>query len=139
MRIVTEWLSPGNLPTDVSQLNEVIVTGYTRNEGESETGGTVQLAEPQGGKSAYNKYLEKNLHYPQQALEQKIEGRVTIEFTVQPTGALAGFTVVRGMGFGCNEEVIRLVKEGPPWKPSIKADVKIKSTVRVRVKFKLPK
>lgn len=131
------------LPADASQLSEVIITSYgisdRKSEREGEMESPVQFAEPKGGKGAYNIYLEKNLHYPQQAFEQKIEGKVTIEFTVEPTGVLSDFKVVHGLDYGCNEEVIRLVKGGPPWKPSTQAKAKLKSTVRVRVRFKLPK
>src|SRR6267142_1602581 len=112
------------LPVDVSSLSEVIVAGYSKGEGESAHGVVpIQLAEPVGGKRAYHKYLEKNLHYPQQALDKKIEGRVTVEFTVKSDGALSNFVVVRGLDPSCNEEVIRLVKAGPQWKPSSEVNV----------------
>ena len=127
------------LPADVSALSEVVVAGYSKGEGESPQDTPVQLAEPVGGMKAYNKYLENNLSYPQQALEQKIEGRVTVEFTVQTDGTPSDVEIIRGLEPSCNEEVIRLVKAGPAWKPSFRGDVPMKSTVRVRVKFKLPK
>ncbi len=125
------------LPADLLQLSEIVVVGYAEKGDEREP--VIKLAEPAGGRKAYNKYLESNLHYPQQALEKKIEGKVTIEFKVETDGDLSDFAVIRGLDFGCNEEVIRLVKEGPQWRPSSEADVPIESTVRVRMKFKLPK
>ena len=120
---------------DVSQLSEVVVTGraiYTRNElGEP----IVKMAAPLGGIRAYNKYLEDNLRYPGQALEKKIKGRVTIQFTVTTHGNLTDFNVVKGLGYGCDDEVIRLVKEGPKWVPTTQDDIPVESEVKVRIKF----
>ncbi len=126
------------LQSDVSQLSEVVVTGYSpvKNDGSHEP--VIKLAEPAGGRRVYDKYLKNSLQYPQQALENKIKGRVTIQFTVLTDGSLSDFSVFRGLGFGCDEEVIRLVKEGPKWSPTTEDNVAVESEVRVRVKFALP-
>jgi len=73
-----------------------------------------------------------------QALENKIKGRVTIQFTVSTDGSLSEFSVFKGLGYGCDEEVIRMVKEGPKWSPTTEDNVAVESEVRVRVKFVLP-
>lgn len=120
---------------DVSQLSEVVVTGRafdTRNELREPI---VKMAAPLGGIRAYNKYLEDNLRYPGQALEKKIKGRVTVQFTVTTHGNLTDFNVVKGLGYGCDDEVIRLVKEGPKWVPTIQDDIPVESEVKVRMKF----
>lgn len=123
---------------DVTQLSEIVVTGYGYSE-KSETTLTVDLAHPSIGTKAYKKYLEENLHYPQLALDTKVEGRVTVEFFVELDGSLSGFTLVRGIGGGCDEELIRLIKEGPPWLPTKKDGVAIRDKARIRLKFTLPK
>jgi TonB family protein len=129
------------LPPDMTALNEVVVTGYgVSKKGEDDAPEEpIQLARPVGGKRAYNKYLDDNVHYPQIALDQKIEGTVTVEFSVLSNGSLSEFVVIRGLDASCNQEVIRLVEEGPAWSPSLQGNVPLKSTVRVRVKFNLPK
>jgi hypothetical protein len=92
------------LSEDYSALSEVVVTGYaTRSDDDTEDeAASLELASPVGGRKAYKQYLEKSLRYPEVALENKIEGKVTIEFTVQTTGALSEFKVVRGLGYGCD-------------------------------------
>jgi hypothetical protein len=55
------------------------------------------------------------------------------------TGQVSDFKVVRGIGFGCDEEVIRLIKAGPKWSPTKKNEEPIKDRVRVRMRFALPK
>jgi TonB family protein len=68
-------------------------------------------------------------------LARKIKGKVTITFTVTTSGSLTDFNVVRGLGYGCEEEVVRLVKEGPVWSPSLEDDIPVESEVRVKLKF----
>lgn len=126
------------LQSDVSQLSEVVVTGYSPMKDDANHEPIVKLAEPYGGRRAYDKYLKNSLHYPQQALDNQIKGRVTVQFTVRTDGSLDEFSVVKGLGYGCDEEVIRLVKEGPKWTPTTEDDVAVESEVRVRVKFALP-
>ena len=122
---------------DVSQLSEVVVTGqgYNKSALDEDVAPVIKLAEPFGGRKAYNKYLETNLRYPQAALENKVKGKVTIEFTVDTCGALSDFNVTKSLGYGCDDEVIRLVKEGPKWSPSTEDNIAIGSNVRVRMKF----
>lgn len=123
-----------SLKEDATQLSEVVVTGYGLPK-DPEAEPIIKLAEPVGGRKAYDKYLDDNLRYPQQALESKVKGRVVIEFTVRVDGSLDEFNVIKKLGYGCDEEVIRLVKEGPAWKPTTQDNVAIESNVRVRMKF----
>lgn len=120
---------------DPSQLSEVVVTGTRTGPADDLVGPVIRLAEPFGGRKAYDQYLEKNLKYPAAALEKKIKGRVLIEFTVGIDGTLDDFSVIRSLGYGCDEEVIRLVKEGPKWFPTTEDEVPVESNVRVRMKF----
>lgn len=119
---------------DVSQLSEVVVTGYTSIRDESETP-VIKLAEPFGGRKAYEKYLKSNLRFPQQALESKVKGKVTIGFIVGTDGTLRDFNVMKSLGYGCDEEATRLIKEGPKWLPSAEDNIAIESNVRVKMKF----
>jgi len=122
------------LTEDVSQLSEVVVTGK-KIPSDDTLEPVLKLAEPVGGFKAYDKYLYGSLRYPQQAIENNVKGRVTIQFTVDTNGDLNEFTVMKSLGFGCDQEVIRLVKEGPAWNPTTENDVPTESLVRVRVKF----
>jgi TonB family protein len=126
------------LNEDVTSLSEVVVTGYGTSTNASGTTSTFEMAEPDGGRRSFKKYLEKNLQYPPAALENRIEGKVTVEFTVQPNGQLTDFKVVKGLGYGCDEEVIRLIKDGPPWTPSKRNEQPVQETIKVRLKFEHP-
>jgi TonB family protein len=124
--------------TDVAALSEVVVVGYGAAQGDDSSTPILELAHPEMGNKAFKNYLENNVRYPETALSKKIEGRVTIEFFVEPDGSLSEFKVVRGIGSGCDEELIRLIKEGPAWVPSKRGTVAIRDKARVRLKFQLP-
>ncbi|MBX7124447.1 MAG: TonB family protein [Cyclobacteriaceae bacterium] len=123
---------------ETATLGEVVITGRRPDDADVEREPIVHLAEPVGGLKAYNDYLESNKQYPQQALLNTLEGRVTLQFTVDVMGDVSEFTVVRSVGHGCDEEVMRLVKEGPKWMPTTVDDEPVESTVKVRLRFTLP-
>jgi TonB family protein len=124
---------------DVSALSEVVVVGYSTNDNsDSDSPPVFEMAEPTGGRRSFNKYLEKNVNYPKAALENKIEGKVTVQFTVETNGELTDFRILKALGYGCDEELIRLIKEGPEWIPSKKDDRPVKENVKVRMKFEHP-
>jgi len=127
------------LKEDAAQLSEVVVTGYSSGEADNSSLSNLEFAGPEGGRRAYEHYLETNLHYPKAAQENNIEGRVTVQFTVETTGELADFKVLRGIGYGCDEEVVRLIKEGPGWTPTMRNKNAVRDLVKVRMKFALPK
>jgi TonB family protein len=124
-----------SLTPDYESLSEVVVAGKAVTEDKNKT---FNLAQPQGGKDAYEKYLQQKLVYPEQALKNEVEGRVTIQFTVDDKGNLSNFKVINSVGFGCDEEAIRLVREGPAWSPSKKNDKAVTEEVKVGLKFDIP-
>lgn len=121
---------------DVTSLSEVVVTGYGTSGGAREMG-TFTLASPQGGRTGYKDYLAGAVRYPQQALNSKVEGRVTVRFTVEPNGQLTDFEVVKGIGYGCDEELIRAIREGPAWTPSRRGSLPLRDQVKIRYRFQL--
>lgn len=71
-----------------------------------------------GSDSLYQQYLKANVVYPKVALDNKVEGEVMVSFLVNTEGTLSEFVIEKGIGFGCDEELIRLIKAGPSWPPS---------------------
>lgn len=70
-----------------------------------------------GGQEALQRYMQKNLKYPSLALRNNIEGKVYISFTVMADGSVADVQVLKGLGYGTDEEAARVVKNMPAWKP----------------------
>jgi TonB family protein len=73
--------------------------------------------EPEGGYGAFYRYLAGAARMPDDARKQKINGQVQVEFQVNPNGTLSDFRVVQSLGFGCDEEAVRVIQDGPPWSP----------------------
>jgi len=95
------------------------------------------LAMPALGRKAVNEYVQTNIVYPAKAVENKIEGLVLVEFLVLADGKLDDLKVQKSIGFGCEEEVLRLITHGPAWIPSRLNDETINSKVRVGIRFQL--
>lgn len=125
------------LTEDTASLSEVVVTGYGKSD-EAPADKTYYAAEPQMGRTNFKDYLEKSVKYPEEAIKNKAEGRVTVRFTVEPSGQLTGFEILKGIGSGCDEELIRAIKEGPQWKPAKQGTRAISDKVKVRYRFELP-
>ncbi len=132
-----------SLDQDISELSEVVVTGYGINDNNaiftSNTVPDFKPAEPEGGFKAYKIYLDDNMHYPIQAIENKVQGKVTVRFEIATNGTISDFQVTKGIGFGCDEEAIRLIRQGPKWSSPKSGEEPVKGRVKVRVRFALPK
>lgn len=74
-------------------------------------------AEFPGGMAALRAFLAENCHYPKEALEQKQQGVVTLEFVVEKDGSISTITVIRSVCKALDEESIRVVRAMPKWKP----------------------
>lgn len=120
-----------------TELQEVVVTGYGVSE--QEIFPTYSSAKPTIGNREYNDYLKENLQYPEQAQIKEIEGTVTLELTISPSGKISNIDIKKGLGYGCDEEAIRLINEGPKWNPAERDGNKVEEKIKVRVKFKIDK
>lgn len=90
-----------------------------------------------GGMEAIYKYISENIQYPEQAKEANIEGRVVMQFTVTEDGSIVNVEVARGIGGGCDEEALRVVKAMPKWKPAIKDGKPVAGQYALPILFKL--
>ncbi len=70
-----------------------------------------------GGDKAFMAYLSKNIHYPPQALQRRISGRVYVNFILSAQGKVQDAHVVSGPGNGLNDEALRLIWLMPAWEP----------------------
>lgn len=92
------------------------------------------MPRPECGWTAFEEYLRTNLRYPEAALKEQKQGQVVVQFLVNTDGSLSDFKVVKGIGYGCDEEAIRLIKEGTKWTGG-----KLKGEpVRIRYLMKIP-
>lgn len=58
-----------------------------------------------------NRALQKRINYPEQAIQNGIEGTVSMQFNIDEEGNTSDFTTIEGIGYGCEEAVIQAIKE----------------------------
>ncbi|OEK05480.1 energy transducer TonB [Roseivirga misakiensis] len=88
-----------------------------------------------GGANAWVKFLKKNIKYPKLAKRSGIEGKVFLSFQIDPEGNLSDIKVVKGIGGGCDEEAIRVLKQSPQWNPGKQRGHPVKSQMSLFIKF----
>jgi protein TonB len=63
-----------------------------------------------GGNKAMNEFIAQNLQYPEAALKDNISGSVHLQYVVNDDGIIESVQVIKGLGYGCDEEAVRVVK-----------------------------
>ena len=90
-----------------------------------------------GGDDALYEFISKNLKYPQTAKDNKIQGKVYVQFTVDKDGTIINPKVASDIGGGCGEEALRVVKMMPKWIPGNQRGVKVRTQFTLPITFKL--
>ncbi|HEY8781997.1 MAG TPA: TonB family protein [Mucilaginibacter sp.] len=90
-----------------------------------------------GGFEAFGRYLSKNIRYPAIARENNTQGRVIVSFVCERDGSLTDVKVARGIGDGCDEEAVRVIKASPRWKPGIQNGRPVRVAYSVPISFTL--
>ncbi|MEA5459296.1 energy transducer TonB [Arcicella sp. LKC2W] len=78
-------------------------------------------AQPSVSPDEYLEYLQKNLRKSAQVIDKQVVGEVVVSFKVNKDGKLSDFKVIKSLGYGCDEEAIRVILEGPVWLPKMVA------------------
>lgn len=99
---------------------------------------TVQQPRFPGGNTALMEYMSKNLYYPQNAIKEKIQGRVFVSFFVGTNGEIEEVEIVKSPHKYLSEEAIRIIKKMPKWEPGLKNGQPVRVKYVLPVTFKLP-
>jgi TonB family protein len=91
-----------------------------------------------GGSVALEQYVSDHLKYPEAALKEEKEGRIWVEAIIEKEGTIKEVRIARGMGLGCDEEALRIVRSMPRWKPGKLQNSAVRVKVNIPVLFKLP-
>lgn len=94
-------------------------------------------AMPKGGLKKFYRYIGKNLKYPSQARRMGVEGKVYIQFVVEKDGSITDIKILKGIGSGCDEEAVRVLKKAPKWKPGKQRGVPVRVRRSIPIVFKL--
>jgi len=96
-----------------------------------------QNPEFSGGYEAMQKFLRDKIQYPTLAQESGIQGTVFVQFVVSKTGKISNVKILRGIGGGCDEEAMRVVREMPNWIPGRQNGQAVPVMFQIPVKFQL--
>ena len=99
----------------------------------------IKQAYYQGGNTAFRKFVAENLQYPDEALKNNIEGVVHLKIEIDYKGKVKGVKLMKGVGFGCDEEAIRIIKKAIYEVPANPKKVRVIFHKNVRIQFKKPK
>ncbi len=88
-----------------------------------------------GGEAALKKYLKEKLVMPESAKRNGIKGKVVLKITIGEDGKIGGIRVMRSLGFGCDEEAIRITRAMPAWKPATRNGKPVRAEIVISIGF----
>lgn len=142
---------PIRMKDEVQVTDEVVVVGYEQKEvpqkeevpqaSKSENGEVFmiveQMPEYPGGMSELMKYIARNIKYPSDALREKKQGRVIVQFIVGTDGYTSDFKVMKSVSPSLDAEAIRVLANMPRWTPGMQRGEAVPVKFTVPVTFKL--
>ena len=96
-----------------------------------------QLPQFPGGDAELMSFVAQNLVYPEQAVKDKVQGRVIVEMVIETTGEVADAKILRSVSPECDAEVLRIVNLMPKWTPGYKDGEPVRTTFVLPVVSKL--
>ncbi len=125
----------------VAQHTGPVATGPVVTEEESDEGTVFQVVEQMpefpGGMEALLKYLSKNIKYPSIALDNNIQGRVLVSFTVNKDGSIVDPEIMKSVDPSLDKEAIRVISSMPKWNPGKQRGKAVRVKYTVPVAFRI--
>ncbi|WP_207435723.1 energy transducer TonB [Sabulibacter ruber] len=139
--------TPGDGSGNLNNPEPTGGTGTGTGDGTGSTSGAAEttvfvsvehMPEFDGGLSKLMEYVGKNLRYPRAAQAHGVEGTVVVSFVVSTTGDITDIQVLKGLGYGTEDEAIRVMKKLPRWKPGYQngRSVPVRMTLPIRLELK---
>jgi len=100
-------------------------------------GGPERLPEFCGGDKKMMAFLTNNIHYPQECVEERIEGRVVVQFIVTEEGKIVCARICRSLHPALDKEALRIINLMPDWQPASNFGVPVKFCYTLPILFKL--
>jgi TonB family protein len=123
--------------TYVDEVKEILEVTEVQEESKPVYTVVEEMPQYPGGETERNKFLAINIVYPQQATENGIQGTVYVSFIVDLKGNITDVKVLRGIGGGCDEEALRVVKMMPLWNPGKQNGKLVRVLYNMPIYFKL--
>jgi protein TonB len=91
-----------------------------------------------GGPGAWQRYLNRNLRYPTQAIKAGIQGEVIVNFVVDIEGNIEDPMIWKSIEYSLDDEALHIIGDSPTWVPAMKSGKKVRSWKRQPLIFQLP-
>ncbi|MEO5911338.1 MAG: energy transducer TonB, partial [Pelobium sp.] len=95
------------------------------------------LPEYPGGINNARRYVGEHVEYPAEAIENEIEGTIIVTFIIEQDGRISDIKIDKGLGYGLDEEVMKVIKRMPKWIPAKLNGKYVRYRMRLPVSFKL--
>ena len=121
-KIVTVIETNSNIKTKVIDIPSGDVPNFQEEQEDDNTiyntaGIEVQPEFP-GGNSSLFPFISKNFKYSDEMIENELKGRCIASFVVEKDGSISDIKIIRGLGFGTENEILRVLKSMPKWLPA---------------------
>ena len=136
---IVQTLNSDGLPERIDTIHHVKnIESVLVNKKNTEYVQEESMPEFFGGQKALFLFLNQNVHYPPEAYEEKIQGKVIVEFVVDKDGSICDAVILKSVHWSLDEEALRVIKSMPKWKPGVQKGkpVRVKYTVPVNFGFK---
>lgn len=90
-----------------------------------------------GGQEGWTRHLQKNLRYPDKAIDNGTQGVILVQFIVDEKGNMSDFEALTNPGDGLAEEAVRIIKDGPTWTPALQNGIPVRARVQQVITFRL--
>lgn len=90
-----------------------------------------------GGQTEMYRYIGDNMKYPSAAQRANVSGKVFVKFVVERDGSIGDIQVLKGIGFGCDEEATRVIKSMPKWSPGRQNGRNVRVYFTMPISFRL--
>lgn len=130
-----------NKPVKTEKQTEVTIIQVVEHPGEQDDPPIFTVVEEMpkypGGLDAMYKFFGENIKYPEAAKKNGVSGKVYVQFVVMKDGTPKDFKVLRGIGAGCDEEALRVMKLMPKWEPGKQRGKPVNVQYNLPIKFTL--
>lgn len=129
-------------PVVTSDSSDKVVPPPPIASGDETTYNYVSMEKPPlypGGMPAFYKFISKNLTYPTAAIKNNVQGSVLLSFTIEKDGSLTATKVERKLGYGTDEEALRVLNLSEKWSPGMVEGKPVRVKYTIPVKFTLGK
>lgn len=139
MSIVILRCEQATREAEISEDSSPILNAHNGNQGEMKrVEGVDVMPEPEEGLDAFLRFIGDQIKYPAEARDQGIEGKVFISFIITKEGSIANVKVEKGIGYGLDEEAVRVVSSyDKKWKPGISQGEKVNTQMVLPINYAL--